>query len=223
MSTLNTTSKRRRFVPPLQQTSLETYLHPHARSAMESSAISPSGLLSPSLPREVQVSLLQVGMRTRKAVSDGYKTTTKTPYIYTDPATANRTDSMSFEDQIKAFCASPPVVVGPYTFGDKTFDSIFNTSNTASPSATSSMPPPTSRKRALSSSTTSPTRDTSMSPPLRPIAQPKSRRRVVPVVNACGAWDYDEAMKIDDFGEADFLKLEELEGERRVLGGMGAG
>ncbi|MCJ1247144.1 hypothetical protein MMC30_004355 [Trapelia coarctata] len=195
MSANTITSKRRRFISPLQQPSITNFLTPHGFTSISSSpagspsAISPSGLLSPSIPHQVQASLLQVGMRTRKAVSEGYKNAQKTLSAPTS-----------------AF--------------------IYDENPTPTTTSTTTMPPPlattSNRKRALSISTSdiSPTRDTSMSPPLRPLRQPQTRRRLAPAATACGAWDYDEAMLIDDFGEADFLKLEG-ERERRVVGGYG--
>jgi len=142
-------------------------------------------------------------MRTRKAVSEGYKNAPK-PASTPTPATIYDENALH-----------PP------------------TSPTHASLSTTDMPPPlttTRRKRALSSisitddtsgCTSLQTRDSSMSPPLRPIRQPQTRRRLAPAATACGAWDYDEAMLIDDFGEADFLKLDGEQGWRRVVGGYG--
>jgi len=176
-------------------------------------------------------------MRTRKSIADGYKTTLKPTIIYDEstpkptilyddnnPSSSSSADT-TFADHLLPFHTATPSPLTPHERALQHAELYFNLSAPASatltPISTATMPPPTTRKRALSATDdtsvpdspilsyaiTSPTLSPSNSPVLRAIAQPKSRRRTPLVVTSCGAWDWDEEMKIDEFGEADFLEL----------------
>jgi len=201
MASVDTSNKRRRF----QHLDIATYLLPNENAPYSGiPALSPSGLLSPSLPHEVQVSLMQVGMRIRKSINDGYKTTKKSflaPIVISTSNPASESTPRSPR--------STPYISTTYSLSSP------SSQESLSARTSTDMVPPSNRKRGLSScSNYSIYNDSSpahtpiamdMSPPLRPIAQAKSRRRKVFTTNGCGLSDYDP-MKIDDFGEADFLK-----------------
>lgn len=70
---MNPTSKRRRFQPPITTffPSSPTDSRP---DPLRSHPLQPEPLVSPPLPHHIQSSLLTVGMRIRKSVPEGYKT-----------------------------------------------------------------------------------------------------------------------------------------------------
>ncbi|MCJ1320056.1 hypothetical protein MMC15_005393 [Xylographa vitiligo] len=204
------TSKRRRFAQP---TTINNYFFPstHHPSA-PTGAISPSGLLSPSLPADVQASLLQVGMRVRKSIPEGYKThvgkksTTTTKASPTQPAPINPSSS-----ELTPFCGINKVGGYGYQLHVDSEESCFPSSQESSASSMGPpASPPTTKKRGWSVGSDDlaehiKTFRESMSPPLRPIAQPKTRVRRSPRSNAWGGYEHD-VMEWDDFEEAQFLQ-----------------
>ncbi|MCJ1393647.1 hypothetical protein MMC18_006522 [Xylographa bjoerkii] len=207
-----TTSKRRRFAQPA---TINDYFFPStSQHSLASGAISPSGLLSPSLPADVQASLLQVGMRVRKSVPEGYKNQVSTKPT-TQASTPQLTITKSSSSELTPFCGINKV--GGYQYQLHADDeSCFLSSQE---STASSMAPPASspntKKRGWSFGSDDLAEHInvfrgSMSPPLRPIAQPKTRIRRSPRSNAWGGFEYD-VMEWDDFEEAQFLQpLEKL-------------
>ncbi|MCJ1379560.1 hypothetical protein MMC17_002661 [Xylographa soralifera] len=206
-----TTSKRRRFVPP---TTINNYFFPSTHhSSASTDAISPSGLLSPSLPADVQASLLQVGMRVRKSIPEGYKTLApakSTTTTKTSPAEPTPTNPPSSE--LAPFCGINKV--GGYGYQLHTDDDAGSCFPSSQESSASSMAPPASppstKKRGWSVGSDDLVEHInvfreSMSPPLRPIAQPKTRVRRSPRSNAWGGCEHD-VMEWDDFEEAQFLQ-----------------
>ena len=99
------TSKRRRFQTPITNYFLASTSGSESRSNLSSNHqhAPPAPTLNPTLPDKIQSSLLQVGMRVRKAVPEGYKTTEKTtklaPHInraiHYPPALSTTTNSES--------------------------------------------------------------------------------------------------------------------------------
>ncbi|MCJ1285843.1 hypothetical protein MMC26_005185 [Xylographa opegraphella] len=208
------TSKRRRFAQP---TTINNYFFPstHHPSA-PTDAISPSGLLSPSLPADVQASLLQVGMRVRKSIPEGYKTIAPTNPTATKASPTQATPSKPTTSELTPFCGIHKV--GGYGYqlhaadDDNDAESIFPSSQESS---TSSMAPPasppTTKKRGWSVGSDdlveniNAFRGSMSPPPLRPLAQPKTRVRRSPRSNAWGGCEHD-VMEWDDFEEAHFLQ-----------------
>ncbi|MCJ1475564.1 hypothetical protein MMC13_004227 [Lambiella insularis] len=208
-------SKRRRFQPSMEHffppATPATYQH-HTKAV----AISPSGLLSPSLPAEVQASLLQVGMRIRKSVPEGYKTQD------TSKANGIKLHSTSMAPSTTASAAHLTPYCGLHKVGnfhyqqhadedeDDGYDFISDSAIVSSQESTAAMAPPTTKKRNWSATSEDMhhqinTFRASLSPPLRPIAQPKTRVRSPPTHNAWGGCSYD-VMEWEDFEEAQFLK-----------------
>ncbi|MCJ1402971.1 hypothetical protein MMC11_006193 [Xylographa trunciseda] len=208
----SSTSKRRRFAQP---TTINNYFFPstHHPSA-PAGAISPSGLLSPSLPADVQASLLQVGMRVRKSIPEGYKNQAPTKTPITRSTTQHPSPAKPTSSELTPFCGINKV--GGYQYqlhADDDFydDSCFPSSqeSTAESMAPPASPQPT-KKRGWSVGSDDLAEPSnvfrqSMSPPLRPIAQPKTRVRRSPRSNAWGGCEHD-VMEWDDFEEAQFLQ-----------------
>ena len=202
------TSKRRRFAPP---TTINDHFSP-------STHLSPSGLLSPSLPAEVQASLFQVGMRIRKAVPAGYKTQAMSRTIKPKPSSQQPVSSKALASELTPFCGINRVGGYQYQLHAEETEHDASCFPSSQESSTSSMAPPPSpptKKRNHSASSDDLVEHinifrSSMSPPLRPIAQPKTRIRRSPRSNAWGGFEYD-VMEWDDFEEAQFLQpLEKL-------------
>jgi len=211
-SSSSTTAKRRRFAP---LATIDSYFFPSIyQDSAAADAVSPSGLLSPSLPADVQASLLQVGMRVRKSVPEGYKNQVPTKPTTTKSSTQQLSPAKSSTSELTPFCGINKV--GGYQYqlhaDDKVhLDSCFSSSqeSTASSMAPLTSSPPT-KKRGWSVGSDDLAEHTnifrvSMSPPLRPIAQPKTKVRRSPRSNAWGGYDHD-VMEWDDFEEAQFLQ-----------------
>ncbi|OJD10751.1 hypothetical protein AJ78_08320 [Emergomyces pasteurianus Ep9510] len=103
-STSTSTSKRRRFQVPITHyfTSNDSPSSPDGSSHFNYAA--PTHSPVPSLPHKVQASLLTVGMRVRKSVPEGYKTTTSIKADVCMP----HTNSSSIISQTRTTTTSTP-------------------------------------------------------------------------------------------------------------------
>jgi hypothetical protein len=173
---------------------------------------SPSGLLSPSLPSAVQASLLQVGMRVRKSVFDGYRTSPK-----------------AFEAS-QDYCLQSSVAKSPRSRGESNAyfpiyqdkdivmqDGGFPSSQESMSSTTSSMPPPPSPprvKRTLDDDGNEEEGHASLPQgnvytlaerPIHPFFTQNSRKIAKPRSRKFVASSASAMETPDDFEEADFL------------------
>ncbi|MCJ1409717.1 hypothetical protein MMC19_003799 [Ptychographa xylographoides] len=213
-ATQSNQAKRRRFQADMTKFFLPIHQDPAGTDAAVSPCklSSPSGLLSPSLPADVQASLLNVGMRIRKSISEGYKNSTSESPLKPDIKIYSPT--CQFSDDLPPNSSAGVPELTPFCAIDKIggllyqphhqnlYDDPYRSSGSSQESSLSAMLPPPSpqivprslnfKKRSadeywededksdqfnLQPQTTT-TRNTSMSPPCRPIAQlePKVRR-----------------------------------------------
>ena len=248
-------SAKRTFKRPFQP-SISSYFG-HARDTDCHPATSQTSILSPILPATIQSSLLNVGMRVRKSVPDGYKTKQKLfsdlskPFgAATSKSDPSRSASASFNGLLP-YCgilkvgghefqqpvpeeADLPPLQSDHEWGfPSSQESNVSTISDNCLIAPAYVPIATvsSNKRRredadeedldLESQPVSPrsrpishTRMPNLND-IRPIALPKSRRRVSQVEEM----KESEMVDVGDFGEAEFLRPDEwVESEEALVG-----
>ena len=223
----------------------------HASNTVEHSTPSTS---IPTLPVTIQSSLLNVGMRVRKSVPEGYQTKSKmssgiggtiahgTPSLPSEDLQSQVSDSVTAYRGLVPYCgilkigghSVQPVPaeedLPPLQFDDEwSLPSSSQTSNTSSVMTNNAMPAPAfledSKKRRREdaddedlglefqpvSPRSRPISHTRMPnlDQIRPIALPRSRRKVSVAIDEGVGLRESEMIDVGDFGEAPFFRPEE--------------
>ncbi|OJD22185.1 hypothetical protein ACJ73_06470 [Blastomyces percursus] len=122
-TTSSSTSKRRRFQVPITKYFPSDNAESPSCGSSHFNYSAPTHSPVPSLPHKVQSSLLSVGMRVRKSVPEGYKTTTATRTVFHIPHTGS--PSTTSYAELAPFCGvlkmgnlavqtSPVPTLGPH-------------------------------------------------------------------------------------------------------------